>query len=275
MRKIYLFFYLFLVSYSSISQYNYLFVIENKNGDRLPYASISWGRSNGVSANEHGIVKFSSSNLIDTIYASNIGYSVSTTTIENLEKVNDTLRILLEFDQPFLPPITLFSKEKNVVVGITDPETSFISNRYRNVLAAVEIQQPGETCKIKSISVFIHKKSQQQVPFRIRVFDKNQQGFPDKDLLRENVICTKYQLNQWNEINLSDNNILTSDKHFFIAIEWLNIPELNDNNDLQIGLTNKESRQITLFKLSNKPWKKFGLGDGKFDNIMLKAILIH
>lgn len=174
-----------------------------------------------------------------------------------------------------LPPITVFAKEKISEVGIKETETSFISNRYRNVIAALEVRQPGEFCKIKSVSVFIHKKSQLNVPFRIRIFSKNSSGLPESDLLMSNVICETYKPNEWNEISIEKNNVFIDNKEFFIAIEWLNIDELKDKNDLQIGLTNKEASFGTMFKLANKPWRKLGISGIKLDNIMLKASLIN
>ncbi len=267
--------FIFLLSISSFAQNEYLISVKNKLGERLSFASISWGKSTGVSTNETGIVRISTTAPIDTIYASSVGYPIQPSKLVELPRKGDTLLVILAEQTASLPPITVFANEKISEVGITETETSFISNRYRNVIAALEVRQLGELCKIKSVSVFIHKKSQLNVPFRVRIFSKNGSGLPENDLLTSNVICKIYKLNEWNEISLVDYNVFIDSKEFFLAIEWLNIAELNDNNDLQIGLTNKHVQVGTLFKLANKPWRKLGIAGSKFDNIMLKANLIN
>lgn len=265
----------FFLSVSLFAQYEYLVSVHNKLGNKIQYASISWGKTTGISANESGIAKISSTSPIDTIYTSSVGYPIQSFLIKDLPRSGDTICIMLFEQNDFLPHITIFSKEKMSEVGITEKETSFISNRYRNVIAALEVRQPSELCKIKSVSVFIHKNSQPNVPFRIRIFSKNSSGLPNNDLLTSNIICKSYQNNKWNEISLENDNVFINAKEFFIAIEWLNISELKDNNDLQVGLTNKSLQIGTFFKLANKPWRKGGTTGSKFDNIMLKANLVY
>lgn len=275
MKPFSLFLIIISLSISLFAQNEYLISVKNKLGGRISYASISWGKATGVSTNETGIVRISSIAPIDTIYASSVGYPIQTSSLNDLPRIGDTILVILSEQTAALPPIIIFAKEKINEVGITETETSYISNRYRNVIAALEVRQPGELCKIKSVSVFIHKKSQPNIPFRIRIFSKNGSGLPENDLLTSNVICETYKSNEWNEISLEVYNVFIDAKEFFLAIEWLNIAELKDNNDLQIGLTNKDARIGTLFKLANKPWRKIGISDSKFDNIMLKANLIN
>lgn len=269
----FLIFFFVIVSVNAQSQY--LISVRNKLGYGIPYASISWGKITGISANSIGFAKISNSSVIDTIYVSSVGYPIQTLRIKDLPITADTILVILSEQTVSLPPLTVFAKEKISEVGITETETSFISNRYRNVIAALEVRQPSELCKIKSVSVFIHKKSQLNVPFRIRIFNKNGLGLPENDLLTTNVICETYKKNEWNEIVLENYNVFIDKKEFFLAIEWLNISDLQDNNDLQVGLTNKDNQVRTLFKLANKPWKKLGISGSKFDNIMLKANLIN
>jgi hypothetical protein len=277
MKSYYILFFILCNSFFALGQNEYLFSVKNEKGEKLPYASISWGKgSKGISANENGFAKIVSVNLIDTIHASSVGYPIKHLIISELQKIGDTLNITLIQQKNILPPITVFSNEKITEVGIVETETSFISNKYRNVIAAVEVQQPGSLCKIKTVSVFISRKSDKNVPFRIRVFGKNSLGQPEHDFLTSNVVCNSYKINDWNNVSLEDNNVFMDLKEFFIAIEWLNITDNNiKNNDLQIGLTNKNSKAITQFKFPNQPWKILGHPDLKFDNIMLKTTLIN
>jgi len=260
---------------ASYGQYEYLLSVKDKKGVQLPYASVSWGGAAGISANESGFVKISSIKPIDTFFISNIGHIPLTVATSDVSRVRDTLLFLLAQEQALLPPVIVISHQRTTEVGITAPQTSFVSNRYRNVLAAVLVHQPGQVCKIKSVSVFIHKKSQKSIPFRIRIFDKSENRVPGTDLLRNSVAVSTYQVNEWNEINLEENNVITESKDFFIAIEWLNIPDLKENNDLQIGLSNKDSRVITYYKIDNKAWKQYTIPGSKFDNIMIKATLAY
>jgi len=255
------------------AQNRYILKINNNEGKFLPYASISWGKFNGITANQYGIVEIEANLIIDTITVSCVGYIQKDFTIRSFEKNQDTIQLYLNNQESILNPVIVFSKEKSIELGIYKKQTSFISNKYRNVIAAVIIQQPTSVCRIYSISFFINKNSQENVPLRIRAYTINNQGLPDNDLLIENIVINKYKTNSWNEVLLADYNICIAEKQFFIGIEWLN--SINDykNNDLQVGLTNQHDSLVTYYKLANKKWMILKSSCGKSDNIMLKTTL--
>ena len=106
-----------------------------------------------------------------------------------------------------MPPVTIFSAKRDSDIGIQDRQTSFISNNYRGLIGAVKVNQPGKICKIESISIFVHKKSAKNIPFRIRVFAVAENGYPAEDLLRESIVIDSYNVGEWNSIALSESNI--------------------------------------------------------------------
>lgn len=103
----------FFVSISLYAQNEYLISVNNKLGNKLPYASISWGKTNGISANEKGVAKISNTDQIDTIYASSVGYPIKTLRLKDLPRNGDTILVMLSEQTANLSPITVFCKRKN------------------------------------------------------------------------------------------------------------------------------------------------------------------
>lgn len=260
-------------AYSQQNQYH--FIIKNKDNQRLPYASISWFKSAGFSANEMGVLSISSNTPIDSIVVANIGYRTLYTPIKYLEKINDSFLVTLSSQESELPPITIFSGKKNAEFGVDERHTSFISNGYKGLIGVVRVIQPGKVCKIESLSVFIDRKSDQGIPFRIRIFSDTEKGFPGDDLLRESIVIDTYKIGDWNSFNLNDRNILIEHPSFYIGIEWLNLPNKIGNGTLQIGLTNKIKDARSYFRFANRDWKIHSVQThSSIDNLLIKTKIL-
>lgn len=272
----FLFLLFFIVNQTYSQQNNYHFIIQNKAQERLPYASLSWFKAAGFSANAAGVVSVSVDTPIDSVIVSTIGYKTLYTSISDLEKRKDSFVITLTTQEDLLPPVTIFSAKRDSDIGIQDRQTSFISNNYRGLIGAVKVNQPGKICKIESISIFVHKKSAKNIPFRIRVFAVAENGYPAEDLLRESIVIDSYNVGEWNSIALSESNIFIEQPVFFIGLEWLNQPEKIGKGALQIGLTDKLSEAYSYFRFANREWRlpKYA-NQSSTDNLMIKAKIIY
>lgn len=120
-----------LLIFFAKSQNKYHFIIQDKAKDRLPYASLSWFKAAGFSANDAGVVSVTADTPIDTVIVSTIGYKTLYASINDLEKRNDSFVITLAPQESFLQPVTNFSAKKADDIGIQERQTSFISNNYR------------------------------------------------------------------------------------------------------------------------------------------------
>jgi hypothetical protein len=267
--KYFLFFISFIFYQNNFAQYNYIFSVINNKGVVMPYATIYWGKTSGISANENGVALINSNNAIDTFYITNVGHNQVIHTINNSQKNSDTIKVLLTELNIDLPPITIFANFKTQTFGITEKQTSHFSNQYRNVMAVVKIEQPKSICKVNSISVFINRNAKYAIPFRIRVFNSTNTQLPGTDLLRNSIVINSYKPGEWNVISLSDQNLFIEDKIFFVGIEWLNTSD--ELKSLEVGLTDKHVDNITYYKLLNKGWKRQISYDGHLDNIMINA----
>lgn len=259
-------------SYSQQNKYH--FVIQNKFNERLPYASLFWEKSTGFSANAMGVLSVITETPIDSIFVSSIGYKTLHTAIRQLQIRNDSIVVILSPQESTLPSITVHSTKNVSDLGIQEGQTSFLSNRYRNLIGAVKVTQPSKTCKIESVSVFIYKKSTENIPFRIRIFAVDKNGYPGEDLLRESVVIDSYNIGQWNTFYLNERNIYIDHINFFIGIEWLNQP--NTNGALQIGLTDKIKEAYSFYRFANREWRHLKYAnESKPENLMIKTRILY
>lgn len=272
MQLRYLFFFILVVNQAYPQQNKYNFIIQNKANERLPFASLYWPRSAGFSANKEGVISITSDSPIDSIIVSSIGYKTIQTNISSLQKSNDSIVVVLTPQESILPSVTIFSKTNETDLGIQERQTSFISNNYRSLTGVVKIYQPNKICKIKSVSIFINKKSAENIPFRIRIFAITESGYPGEDLLRDNIVIESYSIGEWNTFYLGDSNIFIEHPFFFIGIEWLNQPQIKTKGNLQIGLTSKINEAQTYFQFANREWRIHRyINQPVAENLMIKT----
>jgi hypothetical protein len=270
LRILFLFFITINQAYSQQNKYH--FIIQNKANERLPYASLFWFKPAGFSANEAGVITVTVDTPIDSIIVSTIGYKTLHTTLRELQNKNDSFVIILSPQESLLPSVKVFSTKNSGDFGIQEKQTSFISNNYRNLTGVVKVNYPGKICKIESVSIFISKKSAENIPFRIRILSVAENGNPGEDLLRENIIIDSYKLGNWNTFSLNEYNIIVECPIFFIGIEWLNQPQKMSTGALQIGLTDKIREPYSYFQFANREWRphKF-TNQPATENLMIKT----
>ncbi|MBS1640546.1 MAG: hypothetical protein JSR12_10865 [Bacteroidetes bacterium] len=278
MKKIFFYSLLFLLKQSSlIAQQRYNFVISSITGERLPYASILWGKANGLSCNEQGICSFTSITKIDSFVFSNVGYKDSLQLSANFKPINDTIYIQLQALSKKLPDAIVIANGKLIEAGTiaTKANSYILNNTPKHLITALRVESQKEISKIISLSVFIARGSTIELPLRIRIYNSNN-NLPFEDILIDNVVLKDYKVNAWNEIFLEDSNLFLRKGIYFIGIEWL-CTEQTKQNGLRVGiLMSKQQIQQTFYQHSNRKWVKDTVTvDGESENIMLKIKLLQ
>ena len=142
------------------------------------------------------------------------------------------------------------------------------------VIAGYLIKDYPTYSLLKGISVFIAKKSESKIPFRVRIY-KNANGIPGGDLINVSIIINSYSMGRWYDINLDTLNLQLPNEGFFVSIEWLITNDLKDAR-LCVAQTDDLKEGNTVLRTGNSCWKFFNLPSPKNKNptnIMVKAQL--
>jgi len=74
---------------------------------------------------------------------------------------------------------------------------------------------------IKSVSYYIHTDGNPTTPFRVRVYDIDENKLPGKDILNKNVVVSASKPG-WFAVDLSEYNIPFPSEGVFVMMEWIN-----------------------------------------------------
>lgn len=220
----------------SISAQVIIKIVDSAKGP-IQWATVLWNEGGGRVTNEEGVVIISSYDEIrDSVKISSVGYIGVTLLKKNITN-NSTHLVTLTEDVVALPIVQVGNGKKKIEKIYGCPfskgkKVNFINNLTERLELGVKISGYPDESSLKSISVYISKKSGEQLPFRFKIYE-NRNDFPGKPVLNENVIIKTYKTGQWNTFDLEEKNILLPDNSFFVGIEWL-VPDKNEKQ-LAIG----------------------------------------
>lgn len=248
----------------------------NEKQEPIPYCSIHWNKTMGLITDSLGILEISSISSVDSLVVQSLGYEtkvVPRTQIHALEK----LTIVLKPKSIQLPEVVVWRVKDHREYGITVRKEGFIyfkNATCTNSQMAIKITGYINPSKLESVSYFISSSSQGSIPFRIRVYEINEQGLPGNDLLNENIIVHDYKNGNWNSFNLSGYNVTLPDSGFFVAMEWM-CHDLNGGNGLCLAGTDEINTALTFYYVGTAGWRDYNLTSkrGRPTNFLLKAKL--
>jgi hypothetical protein len=82
--------------------------------------------------------------------------------------------------------------------------------------------EKGEKGTIKSVSYFFTgKKRKPTAPFRIRIFESDESGYPGRDLLLKSIIVNAPKADEWFTVNLDKYNLPFPEKGYFAGLELI------------------------------------------------------
>jgi hypothetical protein len=199
---------------------------DSKTGEYLPYATIEiFNLKTGTITDNDG--KFSlhiTPNNVnrDTICFSYVGYETTKMSIDDFIQSNGIIELN---DKPvFLGEIKVIPKKySTIIAGIEDKEP--LSQQYANLFGAnkgnfIENERK-KTGWIKSVSYYIHSDGYPTTPFRVRVYDIEENMKPGKDILNQNVVVSASGAG-WFTVDLSKYNIPFPSEGAFVMMEWIN-----------------------------------------------------
>ncbi len=197
-----------------------------KTGGPLPYATIEiFNLKTGTITDKNGIFHFeiTSGNLTyDTINFSYVGYETNKMSIGDFIQSGET--ITLKEKPVILEEIEVIPKKYSIVnIGIKDKKS--LGVQYANVFNGnkgnfIE-NKKKQTGWIKSVSYYIHPDGYPTTPFRVRIYEVDENKKPGKDILDKNVVVSASGPG-WFKVDLSEYNIPFPERGVFVMMEWIN-----------------------------------------------------
>ncbi|MEO7313128.1 MAG: hypothetical protein ABIX01_22275 [Chitinophagaceae bacterium] len=273
---------IFLLQFSiayAIAQSSYRLSVVDASNRPVPYATILWSRTEGAITDIAGLASCFPKKNPDTFFITAISYMPVAVPVRML--LPDIVNMIrMEHIEDSLPEIKIWPEGDPEYLGCLDTKDGYsrvgnLSSHFFQDGLLLEADG-GIDFKLKSVSVFVSKKSATEIPFRIRIYDVDSNGLPATDLLLENVIVSDYKAGSWNEISLDHYELRQPGRTFVVATEWIGNTS-GDGNYLWIGETDNLSKPFTYVKYGNTPWRlwKVPSPSGAPTNVMIKATIVY
>ena len=204
-------------------------IIDSNTHQPLPFATIElFSLKTGTIADKNGnfIIKITSSDIIlDTINFSYLGYEKVKMSISDFLKSEKNIVLkekIIELEEVKIIP----RKYTTTILGIKDkkPRSMQYANVFNGKKGNFIENKKNEIGWIKSVSYYIHPDGHPTTPFRIRIYERNKNEKPGKDLLNENLVVSAKK-SGWYTIDISDYNISFPKEGAFVMMEWINSGE--------------------------------------------------
>lgn len=197
-------------------------VISEQTGEPVAFASVTLMNTNiGTNADSSG--KFTLRTVImfpDTLLISSGGYKECKILVANLD--GNILIKMTPYNIELDPLIIRTYKSIQKISSFPSCGSDLFVNDGYVIQMAKKFTVPIGGCKLQFIELC---KSTRNARFRIRVYRTNplNSSIPDEDLMDSvlEVISSKQRI----KVDLSSYQIIIPDSSFFVAIEWLLLPE--------------------------------------------------
>ena len=213
-------------------------ILDKANSNKIPYATVGLMKENiGVNADENGnfILKLRSSKLNDTLIVSSVGFVTQKISIANI--LDTSLNILLAeqitiLDEFFVIPNHQWTT--STLNNFSDCGNEFVASSGYLHQVAQHFLAPKNNSRLTKVKICRGPGKPKKTIFRIRVYDIDTlTGGPGADLC-DKIIEVKSRNNYVN-VNLEEYKLKIPHKDFFVAVEWLKIPDneqevRNENN---------------------------------------------
>ena len=254
-------------------------VLSKSDGKPVSYATIYLKNNNiGIHSNENGYFELDTKGIAhDSLFIQVIGYRPLHL---SLDKAFSTSLFYLEETPINLQSVNIQRKKKVHAVwkGSVEQHKGFIFGQMGgSVLREVALYIPNDEQRegyLKEVSFYIVRFGKHKTPFRVRIYEPDDDTMPSRDLLTENVIAHGSRANHYCVVDISKYNIPFGKKGVFISMEWLNLSDKkyfygvkyrngSANQQFygqQIGLTNEFEELQGRVKINNGSWKKMTAG---------------
>lgn len=261
---------------------------------RLPiqYATIELVDNNsGALTNKQGYfsIVLTEKNRKGLINIRLLGYKPISEDLNKFIK-NKVDTIYLIRDTIDLTEITISSQQINCpkeILGVSEKNNSaFCENVGNQIAVFCKNVNDNKKGKINSLSFYIKSGGKYNAPFRVRLYDVDENGLPGKELLKENLIVAANK-KKWFEIDIDSLNITIPKTGFFIAMEWIYTDEsfhyLSEANRKKYSrqqygqilgaVESKELNDYTYLKRLGGKWYKFIIPYLQKESISCNALI--
>lgn len=227
------------------------FVLDQNGNAPIPYVNISILKSQeGTSSDVDGSFKLLLSEVDKSKYVkfSSLGYKDSTISAATLLGQKT---IYLEPLTELLDEVVLTKRleEQTIKVNpITEEDLcqgfgSHAKNPWILALYFPFEEHYEATDYLKTVHFYFGNFKNIKSKFRLRLFSIGDNGLPEDDLLKENVVIELKKKQKLADIDISDYNIIFPRDGFYVAVEWLYIPSNAEKVTYISGPKNKTKRK--------------------------------
>lgn len=244
------------VSYYTNSQDLVSFIVKNIKKEPVPYCSIAWNKSNGIVTNELGLATIPVSEIKDSVTISSVGYKTKIIYAADITGHKE-IEVILDDEITELQEVQVWAKEYSKELGLVVKKEGSSYFRYgscTNLQNVILISGYNIPARLSIFSVFISEKSSTSLPFRVRIYNKGEDGLPGQSIISKNIIVSDYKKNKWCDVNLEDQSLYLPSGGFFIGIEWL-CTDIKVENGLCIGEDDMLKDHITFVKWGQTGWR--------------------
>lgn len=207
-----------IVGYSQVK----IKVVDERNLP-VPFATVAWNTTNGIVATEDGLVtipKFR--DIDDSVLVTSIGYKDKKLYQRDIK--GDVINIVkMETSFYQMPEVIAGAKSKISKIGYSGKRPRcYVVNfmEDRSMEAGVKIAGYERGAFLEEIQVYIEKASSGRLPFRLKLYQP-QNNYPGISILNNNVVIESYRTGAWHKIPLGRFNIQLPDNGVFVGVEWL------------------------------------------------------
>jgi len=239
----------------------------------IAYATIKvLNKPEGVYANEEGLFLIKAVRS-DSLLVSCVGYKP--------EKL-----ILSKTDTIFLQPIVIALDEVKVNAKKRKEKSfGYYNTKKRGNLgspiqieAAIKLTIPPEfiSYRVKKVKIKCENRNNSNL-VRLHIYSRGKDGLPDKELLPNDIIVND-SLKKNDEIDLSNLNLVLSDRELFVGIEWIepyDRPRSSFYDGIRIGFSNVDPENNTInrsLRDINYQWRNDFMGQD-FQNLMVSLVI--
>ncbi|MEZ0540923.1 carboxypeptidase-like regulatory domain-containing protein [Fibrella arboris] len=284
MKLIYSIIIILSVSYNCLCQRITTGIIIDKYAKPIRFATITdVQRKHGVNSDTNGYFSFKSTDGLDTLIVSAIGYKK-----KRFIGNQANIRISLDEDTLQLNPIQVKRGRPDITVygNINKRSTGSFKNCMETNLELSyqlpECDRPNSY--IQKVLVYITNEVKYDSPFRIRVYtDKN--DLPYQVLSNNNIIFKAYKANSWTLIDLTSYQIKIPDNQkYHVSIEWLYSDDPTEQLSysdgrcygIALGMSKSGREVMSSMRTNTGEWSKcnfYKLPNGNIHNPMIQVVL--
>ena len=239
----------------------------------IPYATVKvLNKPEGAYANDNGMFLIKATRS-DSIMVSCIGYKPARL-------------ILSKADTIFLQPVVVAldevkvnakkRKEKSFGYYYTKKNMRFGSQIQIEHAIKLIVPQEYISYRIKKVKIKCGNRKDSNL-VRLHIYSMGKDGMPDKELLPKDIIVNN-SVKMNDEIDISDLNLVLSDRELFVGIEWIepyNKPKSSIFERIWFGLSISDPDNRTLVRTLRDPeyrWRD-DLVLPKYYNLMVSLVI--